>query len=85
MVSFRRSDSFSTMSIAPRVAGICSASMPAASSTITSDEASSGSMKPLDRPTATQLRCQPPRRKPGLMVMRGRVWMSASRPPLATM
>ncbi len=47
-----------TMSIAARVAGISSLSMPAESSTSASAEASSGSMKPADRPIATQLRCQ---------------------------
>ena len=50
------------MSIAPRVAGMSSAMAVAANSTSTSDEASSGSMKPLDSPTATQLRCQKLRR-----------------------
>lgn len=34
---------------------------------------------------ATQLRCQAPRRKPGLMVILGRVRMSSSRPPVSTM
>ena len=50
------------MSMASRVAGISSLSMAADSSTSARAEASSGSMKPAERPMATQLRCQNSRR-----------------------
>ena len=62
------------MSIISRFAGSCSLIIFADSSIITSADASRGSTKPLDNPTATQFLCQNFSRWPGLkLICRGTV------------